>query len=362
MASRVQRLEQKKLITPPKWLSNNIMYETIMGSYAYGVSSDTSDMDLYGFAMPPKDVIFPHTAGHIEGFGTNKPSFDQFLCDHVEDKEERKQYDCSIFNITKYFTLLTQNNPNMIDSLFTPDFCVQHITKVGTMVRERRREFLHKGSWHKFKGYAFGQQHKMEIKEVKVDFLVKFEQEHGILRETTFANAETELRDRNKGLKAFHQYKELDDSVIEEYVRLYRQGMESSKRFEGIKIHGMDVKFAYHVVRLLDEAEQILTTGDIDLQRNREQLKAIRRGEMSKDEIKAWFTERENSLQKLYETSNVVPHSPDEGKIRQLLADCIEEHYGSLDKFGYVNPDAATNALREITAVIDKYRATLEKQ
>jgi hypothetical protein len=30
------------------------------------------------------------------------------------------------------------------------------------------------------------------------------------------------------------------------------------------------VKFAYHVVRLIGEVEQILTEGDIDLRRNRE--------------------------------------------------------------------------------------------
>jgi hypothetical protein len=40
------------------------------------------------------------------------------------------------------------------------------------------------------------------------------------------------------------------------------------------------VKFAYHVIRLLGEAEQILLEGDIDLRRNSAQLKAIRRGDV----------------------------------------------------------------------------------
>ena len=39
-----------------------------------------------------------------------------------------------------------------------------------------------------------------------------------------------------------------------------------SKRNEGIKQNQMDTKFAYHIVRLLDECEQILMEGDIDLQ------------------------------------------------------------------------------------------------
>ena len=48
------------VITTPRWLPGNIQYETIMGSVAYGVSSDTSDVDIYGWAVPPRDDVFPH--------------------------------------------------------------------------------------------------------------------------------------------------------------------------------------------------------------------------------------------------------------------------------------------------------------
>ena len=37
MASRVQLLKQKNLISPPKGLSQNVHYEVLMGSVAYGV-------------------------------------------------------------------------------------------------------------------------------------------------------------------------------------------------------------------------------------------------------------------------------------------------------------------------------------
>ena len=32
---------------PPGWLCDNLCYETMMGSVAYGVSSDSSDMDFF---------------------------------------------------------------------------------------------------------------------------------------------------------------------------------------------------------------------------------------------------------------------------------------------------------------------------
>lgn len=71
-------LEKKGLITPPPWLIDNTHYLTIMGSYAYGVSSDTSDMDIYGWTIPVKTTIFPHLAGEIQGFGKQKKRFDQY--------------------------------------------------------------------------------------------------------------------------------------------------------------------------------------------------------------------------------------------------------------------------------------------
>src|SRR5580704_3867209 len=67
--STLQRLADRGLVKPPRWLPGNVQYETIMGSVAYGVSSDTSDLDVYGWAFPPKDDIFPHIHGEVPGFG-----------------------------------------------------------------------------------------------------------------------------------------------------------------------------------------------------------------------------------------------------------------------------------------------------
>lgn len=199
--SITKKLEEKNLISPPYFLKHNIHYEVMMGSFAYGVSNDVSDIDIYGFCIPPKDFIFPHLAGHIEGFGEQKQKFEQFQQHHIKDCSNKKQYDITIFNIVKYFQLCMENNPNMIDSLFVPVNCIVHSTKIGNMVREKRKIFLHKGSWYKFKGYSYSQLHKMENKNPE------------------------------------------------------------GSRVETIQKFGYDLKFAYHVVRLLNEVEQILSEG-----------------------------------------------------------------------------------------------------
>jgi len=301
MPSTLKTLVDRKLTKGMtfSWMPENICFETIMGSVAYGVSNDTSDMDVYGFCIPPKPFLFPHLAGEIEGFGQKAPRFEQYQEHHIMDNDalggKGRSYDVTIYSISKYFKLVMENNPNMIDSLFTPENCVLHITPIGSMVRERRREFLHKGCWHKFKGYAFEQMHKMDTKNPE----------------------------------------------------------EGSKRAALREQFGFDVKFAYHVVRLINEVEQILATGDLNLQLNNDQLKAIRRGEMNVQQIRDWFNNKLKDLESLYHSST-LPYAPNEAKIKRLLLECLEMHYGSLEK-AVVLPDAANQTLAEIKAILDRH-------
>lgn len=266
--SILNRLYEKSLISPPKWLIHNVHYLVQMGSEAYGVSTDKSDKDMYGFCIPHKEDIFPHLRNEIFGYDM-KVRFEQWQQHHIKDTDARKEYDFTIFGILKYFVLLKDNNPNIIDSLFVPERCISHITSIGTMIREKRHMFLHKGAWHRFKGYSYSQMHKMKIKN------------------------------------------------------------PTGKRKELIINHGYDSKFGYQVVRLLNEIEQILTEGTLDLERNREQLKSIRRGEWTLEQIEQYFQDKETQLEKLYNESS-LPHSPDEDEIKELLFNCLEHHFGSL--------------------------------
>lgn len=286
------KLEKRNLIDPPKFLACNVHYETMMGSVAYGVSSDTSDMDIYGFCIPPKNIIFPHLDGEIQGFGDPRKRFDNFQAHHIIDRESRKEYDLDIYNIVRYFHLIMGGNPNMIDSLFTHENCVLHITSIGTMVRENRKLFLSKKVWHTFKGYAYTQLHKIKTKNA------------------------------------------------------------IGKRKVLIDKYGYDVKFAYHTVRLMNQVEQILEEGDLDLYRSKEQLKSIRRGEWKLEDIERYFSEKQTSLERLYEDCE-LPHVPKEAEIKTLLLNILEHHYGSLSKAIKI-PDRFRSALVRIESIISE--------
>ena len=296
MSELIKRLKKAELISPPKWLLENVHYAVYTGSVAYGASNDTSDMDIYGFAIPPKDDMFPHLRGDIPGFGKQKHRFAQWQEHHVVDKNHRKEYDFSVYSIVKYFDLCMMNNPNMVDTLFVPQRCVLHCTAIGQLVRDNRKMFLHKGAYHKFRGYAYAQLSK-------------------IGKKTESANP---------------------------------------KRQASINAYGYDVKFAYHVVRLALECEQILIECDLDIEQNREVLKAIRRGEWSLEKLKRWFDEKESALENLY-TASDLRHKPDEGKIKDLLLNCIEMHYGSVSNAITRNDDTST-LVKHLDSILDRYR------
>ena len=79
MTSHIKRLVEHGLINPPRWLPSNVMFEAMTGSYAYGCNEEgSSDIDLIGFAIPPKFVLFPHLTGHIHGFGAAPDNFEQY--------------------------------------------------------------------------------------------------------------------------------------------------------------------------------------------------------------------------------------------------------------------------------------------
>lgn len=129
--------------------------------------------------------------------------------------------------------------------------------------------------------------------------------------------------------------------------------MDESVRLELIKRFQFDTKFAYHVVRLANECEQILDHHDLDLEANREQLKSIRRGEWTLDELRDWFQAKEKQLEEL-NAKSTLRNKPDEEAIKKLLLECLEMHYGSLSEAIKIDPDIEAMA-RDLREVLNRY-------
>ena len=190
-------LARQNLIHPPKWMPANTVMLVTMGSQAYGVSNDDSDMDVYGVCMPPKELVFPHLAGEIPGFGRQIQRFDIWQEHHIKDPSGKVEYDFAVYGIVKYFQLCMENNPNMIDTLFVPQECITHINHIGQMIRENRKSFLHKGSYYKFLGYANSSLHKMNNKKVAKKEVKKILAK---LENTNFSLEQVEFELKGRGI------------------------------------------------------------------------------------------------------------------------------------------------------------------
>lgn len=264
----------------PSFLPDSTQYLTVMGSVAYGVSTDMSDMDVYGFAVPPKEFAFPHLTGYVHGFDPVPNSFKVFDPHKVTmPSQPGVEYDLAIYSITHYFRLVMGANPNMLDSLFTHDRHVLHLGKIGQMVRENRHLFLSKLVKTKYKGFAYS-----ELQRV-----------------------------------------------------LHQKKVESPKLKERIERYGYDIKGAYHVVRLLLEAEQLLLEGDMDLERHVAILTEVRAGQWSRSQVEAFNADMMPRLDAAAEKSGLPGEAKDsnppaevEKAVKKLLLDCLEEAYGSL--------------------------------
>lgn len=271
MSSKIKYLIDKAVITAPSYVADP-QYEVIMGSVAYGVSTDTSDMDIYAFCIPPKNIIFPHLSGYIDGFGNSPQRFEQYQNHHIKDPDGKgTEYDVTCFGIVKYFDLLMAGNPNITDSIWVPDRCVLHSTDIGRHVRSNRKVFLSKEVYKKYRGYAYSEMHKVEHRKY-----------------------------------------------------------ENGKRKDVVESLGYDPKSLYHVRRLIGECEQILTHGHLNLEADNEALKAIRRGEVSPKEVREWYSNKEKHLDDLMISSDAIPLKPDEEAIKRLLLECLEMRFGNL--------------------------------
>lgn len=275
----------------PNWLKSNTHYLTLMGSEAYGCETNKSDKDYYGICIPPVHYIFPHINGLIEGFD-NIQRFESWQKHHILSDDKKKNYDIQIFSIVKFFNLCENGNPNIIDSLFTTVDCVNHITTVGHIIKDNRKEFLSKKCWPSFRGYAYSQYKKLKGKE----------------------------------------YQGKRKEIVEK---------DPEK---------VDRKFLYHTIRLLLEAEQILLYKDIDLRRDREIYKAIRAGGISLDELENMIQRLLNDLDKKFAES-IIPNNPNHEKLKTLLMECLESHYGKIDNIiniAKTDADIKLSAIRDI--------------
>jgi predicted nucleotidyltransferase len=135
---------------------DNLIYKIRIGSTMYGTTIGISDEDLGGIFIPNKDYIM----------GIKR-------CDQVElsDKisktirNQKGDTDYVVYSLLKFIKLAIENNPNIIEFFYVPEKCILLKTNEAEELIVNRSLFLSKKAYHTFKGYAYAQRRKLEVKK-----------------------------------------------------------------------------------------------------------------------------------------------------------------------------------------------------
>ena len=118
------------------------------------------------------------------------------------------------------------------------------------------------------------------------------------------------------------------------YCREYREYWEwvenrNENRYHNTMQHGKnyDAKNMMHTIRLLQVAEEIFTTGQLNVRRlNREELLSIKAGNAEYDDLLQQANDLMERIQLAYESCS-LPETPDKKAIERLLVEMRTELY-----------------------------------
>ncbi|MGA7525075.1 MAG: nucleotidyltransferase domain-containing protein [Acidobacteriaceae bacterium] len=117
-----------------------VIYQCVVGSRAYGLSRDESDVDRRGIYLPPVDL-------HWSIYG---------VPEQLEDRDTDECY----WELQKFMVLALKANPNILECLYTP--IVEKTSEIGDSLLTRREIFLSKLVYQTYNGYVMSQFRKLE--------------------------------------------------------------------------------------------------------------------------------------------------------------------------------------------------------
>jgi predicted nucleotidyltransferase len=345
-------------------IEQNTIFLTLAGSRAYGTETPESDYDYRGICVIPDNSYY-------FGIGINK--FEQ--ADKIFDSSDKVVYD-----IRKVLFLMCQGNPNVIELAFTDREFFILCSPLWEMVLDNKQKFLSKKLRHTFSGYAFAQLNRIkrhrnyllnppkkkpersdyglpEKKLVADDDLGAFQWLISKLLEDSvevmnLSEATKEelkkvnyigLAQRNNFNDIAQEIKQLTqapDGFVDVVMRekSYKAAMNewtsyhnwketrNVKRQELESKFGYDTKHAMHLIRLMRMCVEVFEKNELNVYRpDREELKEIRNGAWSYEQVVEFANDSEKKLDELYKTST-LPKVPDYNFFDDMCCNLVEEY------------------------------------
>lgn len=345
--------------------NNLLLFEVLSGSKSFGLDTPTSDTDIKGVFYMPKNKFYG--------------------LEYIPQISNETN-DIVYYELGRFVELLLKNNPNIIEILASPEDCILY--KHPIMEQLCLKDFLSKLCKESFAGYAMTQIKKARGLKKKIvnpmekerrsllDFcyvlqgyktinlkqwfkLKNFKQENcglinmphskglyalfydtterldykGIIKSeisnqvslSSIPNGEVEVAYMFCNQEAYSlyckEYAEYWDWIEKRNEERYTINQQHGKNY--------DSKNMMHTIRLLQSALQIAQTGSLITRvNNRDELLAIKKGELEYDSLLKYADELITAIELQYSLTN-LPDSPNKEKSEAILVAMRNELYCS---------------------------------
>lgn len=236
-------------------VANEILRSTV-GSGVHGIAiAGTDDHDEMGIYIEPPEAVLGITDGRQDYTSRTQPE---------GVRSGPGDTDLIIYSLRKYLRLAVKGNPTALLPLFAPETDLIVVTEFGRELRAKRDWFLSQEAVERFLGYMHAQ-----------------------------------------------------------HERMLGQGKRNRvpNRPELIEKHGWDVKYGSHALRLAHQGYEIATQGTLTLPLAppvRDEVLAVKRGEVPRDVVSARITAFEENIRaRLDDAAVAVPEHPNRQGIEE---------------------------------------------
>ncbi len=315
-------------------MDRKTVYRFRNGSHMYGLATPKSDVDYMEVFLPtPEDVLGLKAVDIVDASTKSSGAGRRNTADDVDDAR---------YTLQSYLQLLLANNPNILETLFTPTDVMVVCDPVMMPLLEHPERVVCKRSYKSFGGYAKSQEHKLTEKRARYTELctatkmleISFKAEI----EDPKAAMDAGLADLlNKTLKHYRGTKQHDESfhvglpmkVIYEKMKEERDTYGWRVKTDTFETLGYDTKFASHLVRLYFEAEELLETGRISfpfMGKTRDTIMKVKLGGMKLDELMKLVESLRVRVDTAY-AATTLPEEPDREYLNTYLVSTMLEYF-----------------------------------
>ena len=352
---------------------------TLAGSRAYGTNTFTSDVDLKGVCVPPKEFYLGTKRFEQADAKDVMQCFLNDLPFELEQSAVAYGMEGTVFEVRRFLALAAEANPNILDVLFCRDEDVLLSTPAGDLLRQHRQEFLTKKCLATFFGYSKSQMDRIETsrsyllnkpthKPTRAEF--DLPERHEFPQDQVMAAMSMikkkvdgwniDFVDIDEATKIFVQdqiYQMLAelhlgsderffvaakllgyDTNFMDFIRKQREYDQAVKKWQAFQTWekernakragmereiGFDAKHGHHLARLVLACRTIFETGTLNVYNPDPWLLDIRNCKVPFDDLKAWYAEQRAGLAEIAAKSS-LPARVDQEWLSDLAVKIVE--------------------------------------